>query len=337
MPFSEKKEHQFGANRNRNHPSHNLYTVCPEKERGRLLTVRVSGRLMHQWKNPADYPAVGDRVRLDWDGRSESAVIRALLPRHGCLNRVGDLHTGQSQIIAANLDALLICMSLNQNYSLRRAERYLAAARAAGIEPLLVLTKADLCPEAERRRQEAQAAFPGVAVLLSGAEADAGGSIAGNRTPGTANEAVTRIREMLAQGKFVAFAGSSGVGKSTLVNAVLGGERMRTGAVREGDGKGRHTTTRRELLFAGGGGAVIDTPGMRAFALDDADVEDAFASIARLASECRFSNCAHAGEPGCAVRRAVEKGELDAAQWQSYLRLKREQTGRVRQKKEGRR
>ncbi len=311
--------------------SHNLYTVCLESDRDRALTARVSGKLMHRWHSPAEYPAVGDRVALDWDGRSDSAVIRALLPRHGCLNRVGDPHTGQSQIIAANLDALLICTSLNQNYSPRRMERYLAAARAADVVPVLVLTKADLCADAERRRAEVEAAFPGVEVLLSaaGEEVEAGEPPRWN--------AVARIRELLARGWFVAFAGSSGVGKSTLVNAVLGRERMRTSAVREADGKGRHTTTHRELLFADCGGAVIDTPGMRAFALDDADVEDVFARVAELARECRFSNCTHTGEPGCAVRRAVDAGELDAAQWQSYVKLKREEARRALRKRGSRR
>lgn len=348
--------------------SHNLYTVCLESDHDRALTARVSGRLMHRWHSPAEYPAVGDRVALDWDGRSDSAVIRELLPRHGCLNRVGDLHTGQSQIIAANLDALLICTSLNQNYSLRRVERYLAAARAAEIVPVVVLTKADLCADAEQRRGEAQAAFPGVEVLLSGAAGD--GPYSEGEAPVLAQEApngvelarmagrngesgreaemsaaaegprldaVPRIREMLKRGWFVAFAGSSGVGKSTLVNAILGRERMQTSAIREADGKGRHTTTHRELLFADCGGAVIDTPGMRAFALDDADVEDVFAHIAALARGCRFSDCSHTGEPGCAVRRALDAGELDAAQWQSYVRLKREEALRARRKRGGRR
>lgn len=145
-------------------------------------------------------------------------------------------------------------------------------------------------------------------------------------------DAVPRIREMLAQGWFVAFAGSSGVGKSTLVNAVLGREQMATSAVRAADGKGRHTTTHRQLLFAEGGGAVIDTPGMRAFALDDADVESGFSRIAALAQGCRFSDCSHGAEPGCAVRRAVEAGELDAKQVESYRRLKEEEQRRARRK-----
>ena len=302
--------------------SHNLYTVCPEADHDTLLQARVSGKMMHRLQHPAEYPAVGDRVSLEWDGKSENAVISAVLPRHGCLNRVGDMNTQQSQVIAANLDVLVVCMSLNQNYNLRRAERYLAAARAADIAPVIVLTKADLCPECELRRQEVRPAFPDAEALLSAPDMP---------------EAVERIRKMLAEGKFVAFAGSSGVGKSTLVNAVLGRQVMDTSAVRAGDGKGRHTTTHRELIFADGGGAVIDTPGMRAFALDDADVEDVFADIAALAQECRFSDCSHGSEPGCAVRRAVAEGRIPQKQLESYLRLKREAERRQKRREQMRR
>lgn len=302
--------------------SHNLYTVCLEQDHDTALQARVSGRMMHRLGRPEEYPAVGDRVALEWDGRSGNAVICELLPRHGCLNRVGDPATGRSQVIAANLDALLICTSLNQNFSLRRMERYMAAARAAGIAPIAVLTKADLCPDRELRRQQVREAFPGVEVLLSAPDVP---------------EAVERIRALLAEGKFVAFAGSSGVGKSTLVNAVLGRQAMSTSAIREADGKGRHTTTHRELLFADCGGAVIDTPGMRAFALDDADVEDVFGTIAELARDCRFSNCTHEREPGCAVRRAVDERRISAKQVESYLRLKREAERRRQRKKDMRR
>ena len=299
--------------------SHNLYTLCPESDHDRLLTARVSGKMMHRLQRPEEYPAVGDRVTIEWDGKSGNAVIRDVLPRRSCLNRVGDMNTQQSQVIAANLDVLLICMSLNQNFRIRRAERYLAAARAAGVEPIIVLTKTDLCPDSEGMRRQTQEALPGVQVLLSGPQ-----------TP----EAADAVRAMLAEGKFVAFAGSSGVGKSTLVNAVLDRQAMITSAIREGDGKGRHTTTHRELIFAGCGGAVIDTPGMRAFALDDADVEDVFGGIAELAQGCRFSDCTHRGEPGCAVRMAVAEGRLSARQLESYLRLREEAERRQKRRKD---
>lgn len=302
--------------------SHNLYTLCPEEHPDMLLTARVSGKMMHRIQRPEEYPAVGDRVRIEWDGSSASAVIREVLPRRSCLNRVGDMNTQQSQVIAANLDVLLICMSLNQNFRLRRAERYLAAARAAGVEPVIVLTKADLSPDSEAMRRQTREALPDVPVLLSGPDEP---------------EAVEVIRAMLAEGKFVAFAGSSGVGKSTLVNAVLGRLAMTTSAIREGDGKGRHTTTHRELIFAEGGGAVIDTPGMRAFALDDADVENGFSNIAEWAQRCRFGDCTHRSEPDCAVRKAVAEGILSAKQLESYIRLREEAERRQKRRQNMRR
>lgn len=296
--------------------SHNIYTVCPEDDRARLLTARVSGRMMHEMQRPADYPAVGDRVILAWDG-GESAVIRGLHPRRSCLTRVGDMNTQQAQVIAANLDMLLICTSLNRDFSLRRMERYLAAAWGGGVAPVLVLTKADLAPDAERIRNDVCAAFPGVEVLLSGPEQP---------------EAADFIRTQLAQGKYLALAGSSGVGKSTLINAVLEQDAMRTSAIRADDDRGRHTTTHRQLIFCGAG-AVIDTPGMRAFALDEADVGDAFARIAELSQGCRFRDCTHRSEPGCAVKRAVAQGELDAEQLESYIRLHSESAVRKKRGK----
>ncbi len=298
--------------------SHNLYTVCLAEDHTRLLTARVSGRMMHTASSPADYPTVGDQVLLAWDGQADAAVIQEVAERRSALGRVGDLSTGQRQLIAANLDVLLMCMSLNQNFSLGRAERYIAAALAGGVTPVIVLTKADLAPAAEARLRETEQAFPNIRVLL-------------NSCPDM--PAVQAIRNLLAQGKTIAFAGSSGVGKSTLVNAVLGRDVMDTSAIRTTDGRGRHTTTHRELLFPDCGGAIIDTPGMRAFALDDAAVEETFTGIADLASQCRFSDCTHTHEPDCAVRQAVEEGQLDLKQLNRYLRLKKEEQRLNRQKR----
>ena len=293
--------------------SHNLYTVCLAEDHTRLLSARVSGKMMHAAASPADYPTVGDRVFLAWDGQADTAVIQGLEERRSALGRVGDPATGERQLIAANLDVLLMCMSLNQNFSLGRAERYIAAALAGGVTPVIVLTKADLTAEAEARLRETERAFPYLRVLL-------------NSRPDM--PAVQFIHDLLAQGKTIAFAGSSGVGKSTLVNAILGREAMDTSAIREADGRGRHTTTHRELLFPDCGGAIIDTPGMRAFALDDAAVDSTFTTIADFAGMCRFSDCTHTHEPGCAVRRAVEEGQLDPEQLNRYLLLKKEEQRR---------
>ena len=298
--------------------SHNLYTVCLAEDHTRLLTARVSGKMMHTAVSPADYPTVGDLTRLAWDGQSDTAVIQGIEKRRSTLGRVGDPSTGERQLIAANLDVLLMCMSLNQNFSLGRAERYIAAALAGGVTPVIVLTKADLTSTAEARLRETERAFPNIRVLL-------------NSQPDM--PAVQAIRDLLVQGKTIAFAGSSGVGKSTLVNAVLGREAMDTSAIREADGRGRHTTTHRELLFPDCGGAIIDTPGMRAFALDDAAVDDTFTGIADFAGQCRFSDCTHTHEPGCAVRKAMDEGRLDPDQLNRYLRLKKEEQRRLNWRK----
>lgn len=289
--------------------SHDLYTLCPSSDHTTLLTGRVSGKMMHTATSPADYPTVGDRVLMDWDGHSDRVVIRNVLPRKSTLGRVGDSSTGARQLIAANLDALILCMSMNQNYSLSRAERYIAAAMAGGVTPVIVLTKADVCAEPDALLAQTCARFPDTQVLV-------------NRRPDM--PAVQAIRAMLEQGQCIAFAGSSGVGKSTLINAVLGEEVMRTSAIRESDGRRRHTTTHRELIFPAMGGAVIDTPGMRAFALDDADVDSTFVDLAELATQCCFSNCTHQAEPGCAIRQALAEGLVDAREVNNYIRLHRE-------------
>lgn len=302
--------------------SHNLYSVCLADQHTTLLTARVSGKMMHNAASPADYPAVGDHVDLVWDGHSASAVIQALQPRKSALGRIGDPVTCERQVIAANLDMLVMCMSLNQNFSLGRAERYVAAALAGNVSPLIILTKADLCPDAEARLALIRQDLPHVPVMLN--------DIA-------TMPAVAFLRSLLQQEKVLGFAGSSGVGKSTLINAVLGQEIMHTAAIREYDGRGRHTTTHRELIFSPWGGAVIDTPGMRAFALDDADVSGVYVDLADLAAQCRFRNCTHTHEPGCAVRKGIEDGTIDPRQAARFLAMIEEEAARERKRKHFRR
>lgn len=271
------------------------------------LLAEVRGRLRHEAASGQDYPVVGDEVlAVAQEGR---AVIERVLPRRSLIVRRMAGGEGE-QPIAANVDTLFVCMTLGDDFNLRRLERYLAIAWESGARPVVLLTKPDLCARSDERLAQAQAAAPGVAVLCVGEYAC---------------EAWTLLAPWLGEGQTVAFVGSSGAGKSTLTNRLLGEERLATGAV-SADGHGRHTTTRRQLLHLPGGACVIDTPGMREVGLWGAEegLDAAFADIDALAQGCRFRDCAHEREPGCAVRAAVEAGELDEGRYRAYLALREE-------------
>lgn len=250
-----------------------------------------SGRLRHEASLP---PVVGDFVLLD-----DSGIIHRVMERRSAFVRRSK---GEQQVVAANIDTVFVCMGLDRDFNLRRLERYLAVAWDSGALPVAVLTKADLCADAEAKRAQAEAAAPGVEVIISPTELE-------------------RIKSLIA-GRTVAFIGSSGVGKSTLVNYLAGKELLATGETRR-DGKGRHTTTSRELLPLLGG-AVIDTPGMRALGIERADISRSFSDIDALAGGCRFADCSHESEPGCAVRAAVNSGELSEERLLSWRKLRRE-------------
>lgn len=300
---------------------HELYSVLCEGT-GREMRARVAGKLVYRFRAAADFPVVGDRVTLGLPQDAQGdAVILEVLPRRSLLLRTAAGPKKYSQSIAANLDVLFICTSLNQELRQRRLERYLSAARGAGVTPVIVLTKADLCADAQGRRAQVVRDNPGVEILCCSARNGAD---------------VEQVRARIGSGQ-AAFVGSSGVGKSTLLNALIGEEALRTSAVREEDARGRHTTTHRQLVRLPGGGAVIDTPGMREFALDESDVEGAFEDIEALAASCRFANCAHGQEPGCAVRRAVESGAIERGRYENYLKLRREEERRSRRGRERKR
>lgn len=291
-----------------------LYRVMDEA--GEILTARVNGKWMHEAKDALDFPVVGDYVWI----RRDTGVMMRLEARQNVLTRIGADPSGRvRQPIAANLDALWCCMALGQDVRVSRVERYLAAAAGAGIPAVVLLTKADLCADVSAAVRTVQHALPGVECMPI-SMADAAG--------------IQALQRRIAQGQStVALAGASGVGKSTLCNALLGEEYLRTAAVREGDMRGRHTTTQRELILLPTGGVLIDTPGMRAFALDESDVGGAFEALGVLRTKCRFRDCTHTCEPGCALRAAVERGEVDEKTLQSYVRLMREQARRARKRK----
>ena len=269
----------------------------------------VSGKFQFDAQSLSDYPAVGDYVMVSC-ADPDTVIIHQVLPRKSLFLRKAAGTSKAEQVVAANIDTVFLCMSLNNDFNLRRLERYLAVAWESGAAPVVVLTKADLCADLPQKQREVEAVAMGVDILTTSA---------------MESDGYRQIMPYITEGRTVAFVGSSGVGKSTLINRLLGEERLTTDGLRNDD-KGHHTTTHRELLFLPNGAMVIDTPGMRELGMWDAasGVEQTFGDIEDLAARCRFRNCSHTGEPGCAVRAAIRSGDLDGGRWLSYQKLKNE-------------
>lgn len=273
------------------------------------LSGEVCGKFRFSATSPASFPAVGDYVMVDRESDSAgNGIIHELLPRKSLLARKAAGNEKITQIIATNIDYIFICMSLNNDFNLRRIERYLAIAWDSGAVPLIVLTKADLADNLSEKLQEVEEIAPGVDVIITSMEND---------------DDHLQVLKYIKEGKTGAFVGSSGVGKSTLINKVLGKDVIKTSEIRSDD-KGRHTTTRRDLFILPNGGAVIDTPGMRELGIDQADLSRSFEDIEALATECRFKDCSHKSEPGCALRKGIEDGTISEERLASYLKLKKE-------------
>lgn len=289
--------------------SRDLSTVVTEEGEAEA---EVSGKFRHEARGPADFPAVGDWAALR-TVKCGRAVIEALLARRGAFTRKAAGEAVEAQVVAANVDTVFLVSGLDGDFNLRRIERYVTAAWSSGAAPVVVLNKADLRPDdLAVAEAEASAAAPGVPVVA--VEALAEGGLEG-------------LRPYLLPGRTVAFLGSSGVGKSTMINRLLGEDRFATAPVSDAEeGRGRHTTTGRELVRLSGGALLVDTPGLRELGLwaDDDGLDRTFEEIDRLAARCRFPDCGHDREPGCAVRAAVEAGTIDEARWASYLKLRRE-------------
>jgi ribosome biogenesis GTPase / thiamine phosphate phosphatase len=297
--------------------------ICEERELYRVQTglertkdesilACVSGKFKFSSSRRTDYPAVGDWVLIEAPDHSDRAVIHELLPRKSVIYRKQIGSSADQQILSANIDTIFITTSLNGDLNFRRIERYLSIAWESGAVPVLLLTKADTFKEdLAKMLFEVETQFPGVSVhALSQNEF----------------ERAEFLTTYLQAGKTAVFLGSSGVGKSTLVNYLTGQDQIRTQSIRDSDSKGRHTTTSRNLYISRFGGLVIDTPGMRELQLSDHEegLSTQFADIEDFVLACKFGDCKHATEPGCAIKAALTSGELTTERWESYRKLQAE-------------
>lgn len=281
------------------------------------MLARVAGRLRHQTSARADYPAVGDWVAVEPDVHGGEARIHAVLPRTSRFSRRAAGNVTEEQIVAANIDTVFLVAGLDGDFNPRRIERYLVVAWESGASPVIVLNKSDLVDDLKAIVEE-------VAMLTHGVPIHA--------VSCHAPETLDVLRSYLGEGQTVALLGSSGVGKSTIVNRLIGREVFRTRDVREWDSRGRHTSTSRQLVLLEGGGVLIDTPGLREIQLWETGdgVSGTFGDIDALAQDCRFRDCQHHTEPGCAVVSAVEAGTLPAERLASFQKLRDEQAYQAR-------
>ena len=282
-----------------------LYTEFGE------VSAQVTGKMRHRSTERADLPTVGDWVIVSIRSEENRATIQEILPRKSKFSRKTAGGLTQEQIIATNVDTVFIVSGLDLDFNLRRIERYLLLVWDSGANPVIILNKADLCNEVERRRDEVEAVALGVPiVVLSAIE----------------NQGLDALIPYLGIGQTVALIGSSGVGKSTLTNQLSGQVIQEVQSVRKGDHRGRHTTTKRELIILPNGGLLMDTPGMREIQLwmGSEGLQETFGDVKTLAQLCQFRNCQHEKEPGCAVQQALLDGTLDAQRFRNYKKLQQE-------------
>ena len=275
------------------------------------VLAEISGKLRHEAVNRSDLPAVGDWVVIRSRPEGGRAIIHAVLPRRTCFARKIAGSRTEEQIVGANIDTVFLLTSLNQDFSLRRIERYLLIAWESRANPIIILSKSDLCDRVADSITDVQAVARGVPIHAISV---------------VTGDGLQDVAQYFRRGQTVALLGSSGVGKSTLINHLTGVNHLRVQTVRASDDRGRHTTTHRELVLLPGGGLVLDTPGMRELQLWDGDesLELVFDDIEALAGRCFFSDCHHQDEPRCAVREALVAGTIDSGRYQSYEKLQKE-------------
>ena len=299
------------------HPEYELgRVISQEKDLFRLVMdkeecmARVSGKFRYNVSAISEFPSIEDFVLVEHSFKDDVALIHKVLQRKSVFIRKAAGKNCMEQVVAANIDTIFLCMALNGDFNIRRLERYLSIAWDSGAVPVIILTKIDLCDDLQAKRFEIENVAVGVPVM---------------EPSGLTGDGLQQIKQYLQKTKTVAFIGSSGVGKSTLINRLLGEECLKTNTIRKDD-KGRHTTTHRELFLIPDSGMVIDTPGMRELGMWKAGkgIEHAFSDIEKLAEKCRFHNCIHTSEPGCAVRAAMEGGMIDEERLKAYKKLKAE-------------
>ncbi|QIB70725.1 ribosome small subunit-dependent GTPase A [Aminipila butyrica] len=274
------------------------------------MEASVSGKLAYQADDQTSFPAVGDWVMIDrLEGSNGKAIIHHILRRKSVLARQAAGTENVGQVIAANIDTIFICMSLNADFNVRRIERYLTIAWDSMATPVIILTKSDLCNDLPLKLKEIASVSMGVAVIICSSENE---------------EGFGELNAYIRPEETIAFVGSSGVGKSTLINCLMGQNVLATNGIREEDAKGRHTTTHRQLLLLPKGGIVIDTPGMRELQIHTGNLSKTFEDVEEIAAQCKFGDCSHGVEPGCAIREAIEKGTLSQKRFESYQKLQRE-------------
>jgi ribosome biogenesis GTPase len=275
------------------------------------LPARITGKMRHEARGRVDFPAVGDWVALS-DSNGIEATIQGILPRKSKLSRKIAGKTVDEQILSTNIDTAFIVTGLDGDFNLRRIERYLTVIWESGANPVILLNKVDICANPEDKLADVGSIAYGVPVHLVSARTGRG---------------IADLKTYLHSGTTAVLLGSSGAGKSTLINNLVGYERNLTQVVREDDSRGRHTTTYRELIFLPKGGCIIDSPGLREIQVWDAasGIGETFQDVEVITRECRFNDCQHENEPGCAIRAALEIGRLDRSRFENYLKLRREQ------------